>query len=248
MGYLSNAELARLRKEYPEVSDTCPTCRGKTTYIYRGSERFCDCVEQSHLNVMYSHAGIGLKYQRLTWEDVHFEVPSDLKDFLARPQDYVDAGMGVFISGGIGTGKTLLVNLVIKDLIRDGLDCYYTTASQTVESFTSTWGDNDEKRRFADRFTRTKVLGIDDLGKEFTTKITMSTFDNLVRTRSQNARAMIVTSNLDAVDIRRDYGASALSMLLEDCLGVHLNGSDFRPEAHDRRVTEIRKGEARPIV
>lgn len=254
MGYLSEAELAQLKLTHPEISDQCPTCLGATVYTWKGTERFCDCREQRRLNVQYSRAGIGMTYQRLDWSDLRPLFPPDkerIDRYLASPDRYVTQGIGLMLSGGVGTGKTLLVNLILKALIRQGYDCYFTTFSGAIEAFTSTWGDNAEKRRFADRFMRSRVLCLDDLGKEFrakTNNLAESTFDNILRTRVQEARPTLLTTNLAAVDLTIGYGASALSLLLEKCIGITMAGEDFRPKAHDRIIDEVERGETRPIV
>jgi DNA replication protein DnaC len=249
---LSDKDFARLTSAYPEIAeDICPTCKGSGSYRWWGDEHVCDCATQKQLNVLYSHAGIGLTYQRLDWEDLALpeEALAPIRDYIEHAERWVDRGVGLFISGPLGTGKTLIANLVLKELVKKDYDCYFTTFSQTIESFTATWGSQENKEWFAERFMRSRVLCLDDLGREFrsSNKLPVSTFDHILRTRTQNSRPVILTTNLTPGEVTVGYGAAVLSLLLEQSIGVHLEGKDFRPRAHERTAKEVQQGEVRPI-
>jgi len=156
-----------------------------------------------------------------------------------------------FLANGFvvhNTGKTMLANLILKDLVREGHDCYFTTFSGAIEQFTSTWGDRDEKARFAKRFMLSRVLCLDDLGKEFRNRLSSSTFDHILRTRVFELRPTILTTNLHPTEISVGYGASILSLLAEQSVHVHFTGGDYRPHAHYRSISEVEAGEVRAIV
>jgi DNA replication protein DnaC len=248
----SDAELRLLKQTNPEVGSVCPTCRDKEFYLWLGERHECACSQQKRLHTLYSHAGIGLTYQRLTWDDL--EIPDEqlepVQDYIKNADAYIARGIGLFLSGPMGCGKTLIANMVLKGLIVDGYDCYATTFSETVESFTATWGDNEEKKRFAQRFMRSKVLLLDDLGKEFRSRNNLSatTFDMILRKRVFEARPTILTTNLSPIEVRSGYGAAVLSLLVEQSIEVPLTGGDYRAKAHERVITEVRAGEVRPIV
>lgn len=249
--FLSNAELDRLKIDFPELkSGTCPTCHDRQFYLRGGERQVCPCPEQKRLYLRYLHAGIGLTFQRLTWDDLSFSELGPLADWVANSEAYIDRGIGLFISGPLGTGKTLILNLVLKDLIKRGVDCYATTFAETVEAFTATWGDAEEKRRFARRFKNSTVLGLDDLGKEFrnNNRLSPTTFDMILRTRVQNSRPTILTTNMTADELKWGYGNAVLSLLVEKSIEVILTGDDFRPQAQERSLAEVRDGETRLIT
>jgi DNA replication protein DnaC len=252
MRFLTDQELTRLKASHPEIAEgICPTCRDVGHYVWKNREYECDCGEQKRLNKLYTHAGIGLDYQRLDWEDLHIpdEYLGPIHKYIDTPDKYINRGMGFFISGTLGAGKTLISNLLLKALIKKDYDCYFTTFSNTIESFTATWGSQENKTLFADRFMRSRVLCLDDLGKEhrINTKLPTSTFDHILRTRTQNARPTILTSNLGPNEVRTGYGAGVLSLLLQQSIAMHLEGIDFRARAHDRTMGEIDNDEIRPI-
>lgn len=248
---ISDAEFNRLKETHPETAGSCVTCRNDGGYIWEGTTQKCDCQQQRSLQTRYSLAGIGLTYQRMTWDDVKVSEAklAPIREYLADIDGYLARGIGLFINGSVGSGKTLLLNLILKELVGRNYDCYCTTFAGTVEAFTSTWGDAAEKRHFANRFMRSKVLGLDDLGKEFRSAngLSKTTFDYILRTRVQEARPTILTTNLNALEVRTGYGASVLSLLVEQSIEVPLSGDDYRPTAHDRTIAEVKAKEMRPI-
>lgn len=249
---LSDPDYTRLKAEHPEIDGSCPTCRGAGSYKWRGVENECDCREQKQLNVLYFDAGIGLPYQRKDWDDLVIprERLAPIYDYMDNPERFLSRGIGLLISGPNGTGKTLISNLILKKLVKEGHLCYFTTASGMVAEFTAGWNDDDEKHRFAQKFMRTNMLCLDDLGKEFksSTKLSASTFDHILRTRVHSGRPTILTTNLGPDDLRRGYGAAALSLLLEQSIGVHIEGQDFRSQVYNRNMGEAYNDEVRPIT
>lgn len=251
MRIFTERELSRLRAEHPEMDLwRCPTCHDVGSYrSITGGTAMCDCARQRDLYMMYLHAGIGLTYQRLSWGDLReIEVPPPVAEYMDRADAYISRGVGLFLNGAVGTGKSLVAYLVLKELVRAGHDCYAATFSQTVESFTAGWKNPEEKVEFANRFMRSRVLLLDDLGKEASTRLSPTTLDHILRTRVQESRPTIVTSNLMAGGVESGYGTAVLSLLAEQSIGVEFGGDDFRPLANARTITEVRSGEVRPIV
>jgi len=253
---LGDAEAERLYRSRPELRagpDTyCPTCDKTGTYRWQGGEHPCDCALQLQLAKHYSAAGIGVLYQRMDWGDYggDSELLQGVHDYLANHRAYVGQGIGLLFYGDIGTGKTLVANLVLKELVKLGYTCFATTFASTVEAFTSTWGSSSEKEWFARRFMHSQVLLLDDLGRELRTghNLPQSTFDMILRTRVAEGRPTILTTNSSIAELEQGYGAQVLSLLKEQSLAWHFSGQDFRPTANQRRLSEIRNGEIRPIV
>jgi len=249
--FLSDADLTRLKTQHPHL-DRCPTCRGKGTYLWLGEQRDCCCEEQKRLHIKYLHAGIGVSYQRLSWSD--YTGPGHLLDpvldYIDNADSYIDRGIGLYMHGPVGTGKTLVANLVLKELVKRGRNCYATTFSSTVEQFTAGWNSAEDKQRFADRFMYSEVLLLDDLGREFrrSTGLHQTTFDHILRTRVQAGRPTLLTTNMVRQEVKTGYGAAILSLLKEQSIDVPLEGADFREQAHSRTIAEIRAKEMRPLV
>jgi DNA replication protein DnaC len=250
MDFLSNVELASIEAEHPELKGGgCPTCRGQGKYTWNGMPHNCDCREQRRLYTRYARAGIGLAYMRMGWADV--TVPNEqlapVYAYLDKLDGYVAAGMGLFLSGAVGSGKTMVANLLLKEMVKRGYDCYGTTFVGAIDNLTASWRDNGEKRRFAQRFELSKVLALDDVGKEFSTKLANHTLDRVLRIRDQEARPTIITTNLTSAQVSNGFGGAVLSLLVGRSIEVPLKGDDFRVEGRTRTVVEVEQGETRPI-
>lgn len=249
--FLSDAEANRLYDRHPQLGENaetyCPTCDATGTYRWKGEQHPCDCELQLQLNKHYLAAGIGATYQRLDWEDLRDDAVGQLcQQYLAKKLH--DQGWGWLLYGPFGTGKTLTANLLLKDLVKSGHDCYATTFSSMIEMYTAGWKSTDERRYFERKVVHSDILLLDDIGREFkrTTKLSETTFDDVLRTRVQEGRATLITSNLAPRELTAGYGGSIFSMLSEVSFMHEFSGEDFRTDSKTR-MAAVLNGEVRPI-
>lgn len=255
--YLSDDEAERLYKHHPHLGRSyqtyCPTCSKTGHYFWRGKDVECDCEYQLQLHKWYLASGIGVTYQRLDFDD--YQGPTNAFDgitkYLELREQFLTRGMGMYLVGSYGTGKTMLANLVLKELVKDGFSCWATTFAQTVEMFTAGWSDKSEKEYFQRKFIQSRVLLLDDVGRELRgTKIALAetTFDAILRQRVQAGRTTFITTNMTPEDLEQGYGSAILSLIREKSLEQVFAGNDFRADANNREIAEVLKGEVRPIV
>lgn len=249
---LPEDEARRLYVRFPELRNgPCPTCRDTGRYRWAGVEQECNCRQQRQLAKHYSMSGIGVKYQRLDWSDFAGDEAAldQVSSYVLRHEQMIRRGMGLVLSGPLGTGKTFLGTMVLKELIKRGYNCWATTFANTIEAFTATWGNQDEKRWFARKFMYSQVLLLDDLGRDLRTgnNLPQSTFDSILRTRVQEGRTTLVTTNMSMRELETGYGSAVLSLLKEVSLRIDFKGSDFRPQANARTMAELSDDEIRPI-
>ena len=250
---LGDKELERLLVKFPELraspEDYCPTCQTKGTYRWQGEDHPCDCAAQLGLYKKYLSSGIGKPYQCLSWDDVDTELDPQLQPiykFLSDPEKYLSRGVGVYLWGPPGTGKTMIATLILKDLIRKGYTGFSATMAAMVEYFTAGWGGNtDEKEWFTGKFLNSQILVLDEVRRD--NRLAESTFDHILRTRVHEGRPTIITTNLTPDELESGYGSSILSLIVQQSIAVNLNRQNYRGTAHDRVMEEIDKGEVRPI-
>jgi DNA replication protein DnaC len=231
----------------------CPTCEGAKVYIWKGYERPCDCHEQLALAKHYLMAGIGELYQRQDWEDFQGDAHAvqTVQQYVEGHRRYVRAGLGLILQGPYGTGKSLLATLAAKELVKLGYTVFFTTFGAMIEEFTKGWGDNEDMARFEAVVVRSKVLVLDDVGKEFKsmkTNLVESTFDHVLRRRVAALRPTLLTTNLSYGELAQGYGGSILSLLSEFAISCRVDGNDWRPKALGRSLDELDSGERRPIT
>ncbi len=249
---LSDDEADRLYRLYPKLGKDyrkfCPTCQKKGTYLWQGVERICDCQTQLQLHKHYLAAGIGVTYQRLGWDDLQNEADKAWAQSYVN-RNLVDRGIGLLLTGLYGVGKTLVANLVLKDLVKAGYHCYATTFASMIEFYTAGWKDDNEKKYFAKKVVNSDILLLDDLGRELrrSTKLSEATFDDVLRTRVQGGRATLITTNMLPDELGQGYGRGALSLIGEVSLEREFEGSDFRRKAAARLLDESLSRETRPV-
>ena len=255
--YLSDDEATRLYRNHPGLGRSyeayCPTCAKTGTYHWRGQDHPCDCEYQLQLHKHYLAAGVGVTYQRLDWDDYHgpAKILDSVAKYLERREQFLKQGMGIYFLGGFGTGKTMLANLVLKELVKDGYTCWATTFSQTVEMFTAGWSDKADKDYFQQKFIQSQVLLLDDIGKELRgTRLSLAetTFDAILRQRIQAGRTTLITTNMTPADLEDGYGAAILSLVREKSLELIFDGTDYRTTARETILDEVLNGQTRPIV
>lgn len=255
--FLSEEDSERLYATTPGLGaspdDYCPTCNKKGYYVYKGQKYECDCTLQLQLYKHYLNSGIGVTYQRLTWDDYEGNLDpfGFCEVFLENHEEVIQRGIGLTFGGGTGIGKTMLQTLLMKEYLKMGYEVYVTTANNVVELFTATWRSVEEKEYFRRRLIKPDVLLIDDIGKESVSDATpfvASIFGNIIRERVQNGRAIHLTTNLPAGRMTQSYQAATISLLEEVNKGFWWTGTDHRERIGGQRLQEALKGEVRPIV
>lgn len=253
--YLKPEDARRLYDSHPglgrSADDYCPTCAQTGSYLWKGQEHECFCRGQLQLHKHYLNAGIGVLYQRLNWDDYvgDAEAKEQAMRYLDKHEILMRRGTSMLFTGGVGTGKTALATLMLKELVKLGYSCYSVTFASLVEMFAAGWRDKDELRHFQKKIRMSDVLLLDDLGREFrnSSKLAETTFDDVLRSRTQAGRPTIITTNCSRLELQEGYGAGALSLLSENSLSHAFSGEDFRPIANVRLHEEVDSGAIRPI-
>lgn len=242
--FLSDRDVLYVYSVYPESKKKswCPTCNG--------SDANCDHELQRQLFKHYANAGIGLTYQRLSWKD--YNGPEDVKKFCqiyaSQSKAFKENNVGLMLLGNNGTGKTTVMSLLLKDLVRQRAKCFFTTYSNLVQMLGGSFYDEDARRLYADKIIKSTFLAIDDIGKEMANKLTVNAIDNVLRQRVQASRPTFLTSNMTRGQIMNEYGRSAFSLIAETSNAFDFDGYDVRPDVRKRKLEDAAKGIIHPII
>jgi len=205
-----------------------------------------------------------MNYQRLTWAD--FAKPEkDVVDLVNRynrnSAAFLRAGMGLVLTGPMGNGKSLLVNLLLKKYIAGGTDGYIVTFAELINYFAAGWRSDEDRAWFHRRIRGAGLLVVDDLGRERRPSFEDATtdtsprqhrlaeplLDDVLRHRLSMDLPTFVTSNLETDEIPKLYGSNIGSLIEEKSITCRFSDADFRPRANARNTVEVESLLSRPI-
>lgn len=262
---LTTEESTRLGHIFPGLPTVagCITCQGEKVFRwYRHGSREaadvvtyrCPCADQFILHRRLLHSGIHETFQRLSWADF-VDLPDEAivgaTEYLDHAKQFVAAGLGMILVGDKGNGKTLLSNLIVKELTVKGFDCYANTFSTMIDTFAAGWADKDDRRWFDRRIRNADVLLIDDLGRERNKGVGTvgeQALEEVVRHRVSRSKPTLITSNKTISEIEGGYGGNTMSLLKEKSCTYRFTGPDRREEVNARTKMEILSGLTRPVV
>ena len=262
---LTTEESTRLARTFPGLPTVtrCVTCQGTKTFRwYKQGSRDdadvvtyrCPCQDQFVLHRRLLHSGVHETFQRLSWADF-VDLPDDAtkaaNEYLDNAARFVAAGFGMVLLGDKGNGKTLLSNLIVKDLTAKGFDCYSNTFSTMIDTFADGWRDKEDRRWFDRRVRNADVLLIDDLGRERNKgagTVGEQALEEIVRHRVARSKPTLITSNKSIEEIEGGYGGNTMSLLRERSTTYRFTGPDRREQMNIRTRTEILAGLTRPVV
>lgn len=265
---LRDDELTRLKENSITSSSLhtladCVTCSGKQKFLWRkdltsGYVDFeCSCKGQYVLSRYLLHSGLDLRYQRFDWYDaepVEEAAKTAVVNYYEAADRLVPSGIGMFLYGSRGTGKSLLASLLMKDLISRGYDCFFATFPYLVQLYSQQDYKNPEhKIWFEQRVINTPVLVIDDLGREFNTsarskEMLESFLDHILRSRVSGCRPTIITSNRDLEWIDVTFQRNISSLMTGNLIFHEFQGDDYRKQDKERVIAEALAGVRRPVM
>lgn len=115
--------------------------------------------------------------------------------------------VGIGLVGPAGCGKTRAAWMLLKRLHMSGLRVYGITATAFAKACADQWHDNNQAKALAEdtltRCRRTKVLLLDDLGKQKMTERSELELFDLLEHRSSHELPIIWTANAAKGDLRK---------------------------------------------
>lgn len=143
-----------------------------------------------------------------------------------------EKGLGLFLQGPHGTGKTLVAALIAKAAIAASYQVAFTSLNGIVTMFAASWRSDIAKQSFEERIRESDFLVVDDLGKEWrnTSRLSEVIFDQIIRYRVMRQRPTILTTNESTQVIRGSYGDAVASLLKAGCIRVETGVLDYRTQ------------------
>lgn len=186
----------------------------------------------------YLNSGILEKWHDKTWDDFDNDLAAKKRilKYLSKVEQASQEGVGLYLWGANGVGKTLSMNLAFKDLMAKGYKVHIITLSSLITMFTTSWYDQDQRTALYQRLLLVDFLGIEEIGKEFksATDLGAVVLDSIVKYRVQRQLPIWATSNVSPSSITSMYTEDIASMLKESCVAIQVMGSDRRDDIKER--------------
>lgn len=203
----------------------------------------CRCMKEKLIYAGYESSGILSLIKEKTFENFVPDLQKDerakentkmLCDFCKKySEDFSDKSPNLLFIGGTGLGKTHLSAAITGKVISKGYDTVCETAQNffsdfEFERFNRPYNRDENEESRTDRYFDCDLLIIDDLGTEVTNQFTVSCLYNIINTRLNRGKQIIINTNLTRDDLKNRYSDRITSRLFGEFLPLMFVGRDMR--------------------
>ena len=187
---------------------------------------------------------LGKRYANASFETLDMNRPADFVNAVERCKKYCEnweeikeQGLGIYLYGDVGTGKSLLTACIGNYLLARFTTVLFTNFFEIAKQIKKTFVDNSmTESAFIDRLTNVDLLIIDDLGTEIVTKNGEKTWlqdkiYDVINARYINQKPTIFSSNESLVDLVENCGLMKKTVdriAAMSTAKIELRGSSYR--------------------
>jgi DNA replication protein DnaC len=211
--------------------DVARTCECREQRLRRGRSRgVTSVIPRKFQGVSFDRPPVS----DMTRDPASKPVVAAVKRYVDELPENLGSGRGLWLSGSTGTGKTTLAMLVSKMAIAQSYSVAVYSLPKLLAQIRRTYDSEpggDSYLSFFERLTSVDLLHIDDLGAEKRSDWVLEQLYALVNERYETQRSILITTNLDEVELLEQIGERTVSRLLEVCGEPQgLFGQDHRSE------------------
>ena len=184
-------------------------------------------------------SGIPMKYATLTFKD--YTVTADNEQAVKLAQWFLSDNRqkGLYFYGGAGTGKTFLASLIAREYVLRSKDVVFGDVPLLLNELKRAFNNPTQSaEEVLERYCRSKLLILDDLGAGQVTDWTVGILYQIVNNRYNDGKVIIVTSNYDLSELEKQLNVSdefsakrIVSRLAEMCYQGFLGTLDRRKQS-----------------
>jgi DNA replication protein DnaC len=227
------------RQKLLKIRLECPHCKGEGVIAHDPNYMnvyLCQCHREIELKYKYYEAGIPEKFISTTPSDFLNKVPDRVVKYTRHLKKWFDRGIGLYLFGPNGTGKSLLSAEIAKYAIRQG----YSVKFISLEHFLKATLENSSE---LDDIREADLIALEEIEKVYKPTRDNSfadiIFDDFFRTRSNQRKVTCITSNCDLNGLKGVHGKHIVSLLKEDLITVEVEGKDFRENLAEELGEEL---------
>ena len=186
---------------------------------------------------LLAKSGLAKRLKRYTFANFKPYVSPEAASAVERVEEYLgnweenrEEGKGLYLCGGVGTGKTHLAVAVLVELVRkERVPSLFVTVPELLDNIREAYNkpgrDLDE---WMEAVQNADFLVLDDLGSERPTEWVRERIFVIVNHRYREALPTVYTSNVGPKDLAEQLGARTASRIIAMCDWIALEGDDYR--------------------
>ena len=228
--------------DYSDVKYECNDCMD-TGFC---GLKMCHCMKAKLVMAGFESSGIGSLIRQKTFDnfdpDYQKQDPRAVAnnrmvyEFCKKyAENFEDVGSpNLLMIGATGLGKTHLSTAMAGRVIERGFDVVCETAQNffgdfEFERFNRPYGGRDGAEELkTDKYFDCDLLILDDLGTEMANQFTVACLYNIINTRLNRGRAMIINTNLTRDELKKRYADRVTSRLFGEFMPMIFLGKDIR--------------------
>src|ERR1700733_10366170 len=194
-----------------ELTDTARDCRCRPLRIAKSRNRSLEArIPKRYRAISFEHSDV-IEMERRCPTQVR-----EIRQFVADIGPNLDAGRSLWLTGGVGTGKTALAMIVSKAAIDIGRTVAVYSCPRLLSVIRESI-DSGGVLTFLDRLAAVDLLHIDDLGAEHRTEWVLEQLYTIVNSRYEEERSTVISSNLGPPELAEQLGERIVSRLEGMC-------------------------------
>ncbi len=224
-----------LPEYYTKPQYTCTVCND-TGYTEKG---MCTCLKRLLTEAGFRSSGLSGLIEKQSFDNFSLSYYMGENLHLAKfafesalrfADSFEKTHENLLLIGGTGLGKTHLSTAIARRAIERGYDVVYETAQNMIadfeyDRFKNGYGSEESR---SDKYFEADLLIMDDLGTELTNQFTVSSLYNIINTRINRGKSMIISTNLGQKGLFERYDERITSRLLGEFSVLLFKGTDIR--------------------
>ena len=201
----------------------CPLCKDRG---YTEPGVLCSCYVKERLDDLFLRSGMSEAMRGFTFanfETRYYSNPADMDSkvhWCRQFANQIKAGecrQCLFLTGGVGRGKTHLSAAIANAVLEDGKTVIYRRAADLFELIRQ-YRYEENRQKFEEMLEQLRtcdLLVIDDLGAERTTEFVIEQLVILLEERNYRNKPWIISSNLNINEIIQTYNDRTADRILD---------------------------------
>lgn len=143
-------------------------------------------------------------------------------------EDFGPESESLYLHGATGLGKTHLSLAIANTVAENGFKVIYDSAQNILSSLEREKFSHNNNGEREKEILDCDLLIIDDLGSEFSTQFTVAAVYNIINTRLNRSKPVIISTNLTRNELEAKYTQRVTSRIIGGYVSLLFLGKDIR--------------------